>query len=176
MKIENIAWISLAARRSTKEQGQSPISHRVLRKIIENNQDVFAFFHPFFGHRHARERRDVLLGRRLRSRSINNRHVIETVFGFELGDERSDRRIFLADRDVNAVHAFALLIHDRIDCNRGFSRLTVADDEFPLAPADRDHRIDGLDAGFKRGINAFARHNARSDSLNRTRLGIRNWP
>ena len=45
---------------------------------------------------------------------------------------------FLADRDVNAEHAQALLIDDRIDCNRGLPRLPVADDQLALATPDRE--------------------------------------
>ena len=43
--------------------------------------------------------------------------------------------------------------------------LPVADDQLALAAADRDHRVDGLDAGLQRLANRLPVDNARRDAL-----------
>src|SRR5574344_2413815 len=136
MEIEDVARISLTAWGPAKKQRQGAVSNRVFGKIIKDDQDILPLLHPFLGHRHPSEGRDVLLRSRLRSRSVHYGDIIKTMFGFEFGNERSDRRILLADRHVNAVDAFALLIDDRINRDRGFAGLAVTDDELPLTPTD----------------------------------------
>ena len=42
------------------------------------------------------------------------------------------------------------LVFDGVQADRGLAGLTVADDEFSLATADRYHRVDGLDASLQR--------------------------
>ena len=62
---------------------------------------------------------------------------------------------FLPDGHVDAKNRLVgfmgrFLIDDRVDQYSGLACLPVPDDEFPLPPADRDHRIDGLDACLER--------------------------
>ena len=61
-----------------------------------------------------------------------------------------DGRLLLADRDVDADDALALLIDDGVDGDGGLAGLAVADDQLALAAADRDHRVDRLEAGLQR--------------------------
>ncbi len=68
----------------------------------------------------------------------------------------------MADGDVNAIHAFAFLIDDRVDCDCGLAGLTVADDQFALTAANWNHRINGFDAGLERLFNGLARHDTGS--------------
>ena len=58
---------------------------------------------------------------------------------FELAHHVGDRALLLADGDVDALNARALLIDDGIDGHRGLAGLAVADDELALAAADRHH-------------------------------------
>src|SRR5690606_36347057 len=92
-----------------------------------------------------------------------------------------DRRALLPDRDVDAAHLLVdiarvpvgLLVDDRVDRDRGLAGLAVADDELTLTAADRDHRVDGLDAGLHGLVHRLARHDAGSLELERaTRLGL----
>jgi hypothetical protein len=53
-----------------------------------------------------------------------------------------------------------LLVDDRVDGDGGLARLAVADDELALAAADRDHRVDGLEAGLHRLVHRLAGHDA----------------
>ena len=64
----------------------------------------------------------------------------------QLLDDGGHGRLLLADGHVEAAHVLALLVDDRVDGDGGLARLAVADDELALAAADRDHRVDGLDA------------------------------
>ena len=78
----------------------------------------------------------------------------------QLVDDRGDRRLLLADGDVEAEHVLALLVDDRVDRDGGLAGLAVADDQLALAAADRDHRVDRLDAGLHRLVHRLARDDA----------------
>src|SRR5690606_19315614 len=79
-----------------------------------------------------------------------------------------DRRALLTNRDVDAAHLLVdvaglpvgLLVDDRVDRDRGLAGLAVADDELTLTAADRDHRVDGLDAGLHGLVHRLACHDA----------------
>ena len=71
-------------------------------------------------------------------------------------DGLGHRRLLLADGDVDALHAEALLVEDRVDRDGGLARLAVADDQLALAPPDRGHGVDGLDAGLERLVHRLA--------------------
>jgi hypothetical protein len=47
-----------------------------------------------------------------------------------------DRRLLLADGDVDADNVLALLVDDRVDGDGGLAGLAVADDQLALAAAD----------------------------------------
>src|SRR5690606_14699348 len=67
-----------------------------------------------------------------------------------------DRRLLLADGHVDAVDAQPLLVEDGIDRDGGLARLTIADDQLALPAADRDHRVDRLDARLQRLLDRLA--------------------
>jgi hypothetical protein len=71
-----------------------------------------------------------------------------------------DGRLLLADGHVEAVNALALLIDDRVDRDGGLAGAAVADDQLALAAADRDHRVDGLQAGRQGLLDRLARRHA----------------
>src|SRR6185369_13467222 len=85
-------------------------------------------------------------------------------------DGLGDGRQLLADGHVDADQALALLVDDRVDRDRGLARLAVADDQLALAAADRDQRVDGLDAGLDRRVDALANDDAGGDALDRAGL------
>src|SRR5690606_2830417 len=58
-----------------------------------------------------------------------------------------------------------LRVDDRVDRDRRLAGLAVADDELTLATTDRDHRVDGLDAGLQRLVDRLALHDARGLEL-----------
>ncbi len=69
-----------------------------------------------------------------------------------------DGRLLLADGDVDALHAQALLIDDRIDGHGSLAGLAVTDDQLALSPTDRDHAVDGFDSGLERFGDRLALH------------------
>ena len=90
--------------------------------------------------------------------------------GERLGDA-DDRRHALADRDVDGDEARVLVVDDRVDRDRRLAGLAVADDQLALAAADRDHRVDRLQAGLHRLGDRLALDDAGRLELGRARLG-----
>ena len=68
-------------------------------------------------------------------------------------------------RAVDAYHAGVLLVHDRLEGDRGFTGLPVADDKLTLTATDRYHAVDGDNACFKRSIDAVAVDKRRGGTL-----------
>src|SRR5262249_17125414 len=68
-----------------------------------------------------------------------------------------------------------LLVEDGVKSNRGLAGLAVPDDQFALAAADRDQRIDRLEAGRHRLMHRFARDDAGGLDIHALSLA-RNWP
>ena len=58
-----------------------------------------------------------------------------------------------------------LVINDRIDRNRRLTRFPVTNDQFPLTPSDRRHRVHCLDPGLHRLVNRFPFGNACGNGL-----------
>src|SRR5438046_5804981 len=80
---------------------------------------------------------------------------LHRVMLFQALDHGGDRRVLLPDRDVDADDALPLLVDDRVDRDRGLAGTAVADDQLALAAADRNHRIDRLDAGLQRLLHGL---------------------
>src|SRR4029079_496639 len=84
---------------------------------------------------------------------------------FELAHDLSDRRALLTDGDVDAVELAALvsarvdrlLVDERVHRDGGLAGLTLADDQFALAAADRDQGVKRLEAGLDRLVDRLAR-------------------
>ena len=72
------------------------------------------------------------------------------------GHGARDGRPLLADGDVDADQVLALLVDDGVDGDGRLAGLPVADDQLALTAADRDHRVDGLDAGLDRRVHVLA--------------------
>src|SRR5262249_44484451 len=118
--------------------------------------------------RRAGVRRDVLEAGRVRGGRGYDRRVLHRVGPVQRRLHRGDRRALLADRDVDAADLLLrvaavpelLLVDDRVDRDRGLAGLAVADDQLPLAAADRRHRVDRLEAGLQRLVDLLAIHHA----------------
>ena len=178
VEVEHVARISFAAGRTLQEERDLAGSDGVLGEIVVNDERIHAVFHEPFAHRRAGIRCDVLVGGIIGRGGGDDDRVFEGTGGFECGDGAHDVRALLADGDVDRVNWAELrvtasetdfidlgLIDDRIDRDGGLAGATVADDEFALAAADRDHGIDGHDAGEQRLVHGFAGHDAGRDAL-----------
>src|SRR4026207_2253936 len=76
----------------------------------------------------------------------------------------------LADRHVEAEDPLPLLVDDRVDRDRGLAGAAIADDQLTLTAPDRDHRVDGLDAGLQRLLHRAPVHHAGGIALDRPEL------
>ena len=68
----------------------------------------------------------------------------------QLFDNARYGRFLLADGNVDADNILALLVDDSVERDRGLTGLAVADDKLTLAAADRNKRVDSLQAGLQR--------------------------
>ena len=89
---------------------------------------------------------------------------------FERLHHLRDGGALLPDRDVDTNHVAALLVDDRVERDRGLAGLAVADDQLALAAADRDHRVDGFDAGLQRLLHRLPVDDAGRQAFERIEL------
>ena len=123
-----------------------------------------------FAHGARGVRRDVLKRSRLGRRGSNHNGVVHrSGVGKGLHHLRN-RGALLPDPAINANYVAALLIDDGVENDRGFSGLAVSDDQLALSTADRNHAVDGLDAGLQRLTDWLAIQHARCDALQRVAL------
>src|SRR6202051_1827797 len=168
MQIEHVAGIGFAARRPAQQERHLAIGDRLLRQIVIDDDRVHAVVAEIFAHRAAGERRDVLHRRRIGCGRCNDDRIFQRALLFQHLDELGNRGTFLADRDVDAIQldlfvaggVERLLVQDGVERDRGLAGLAVADDQLALATADRDQRIDRLEAGRHRLVDRFARNDA----------------
>ena len=176
VQIEHVTRIRFAAGRTLQDQRHLAIRDGVLGKIIINDQRIHAVIHEPFAHRRAGERREILVGGGIRSGGRHDDRVWHRAGFFENADDARDVRLLLADRDVNAIERAeilvagcfgglvdARLVDHRVHADGGLAGGTIADDQFALAAADRDHRVDGHDAGLHRLADGFALDDAGRD-------------
>ena len=126
-----------------------------LGQIVVHDHGVHAVVAEVLAHGAARERREELHRRRVRGGGGDDDGVFERALLFQHLHELRDGGALLTDRDVHAVELLALgraggvqrlLIEDRVERDRGLAGLAVADDQLALAAADRDQRVDSLEA------------------------------
>src|SRR5258705_972254 len=168
MQIEHVAGIGFATRRAAQQERHLTIGDCLLRQIVIDDDRVHAVVAEIFAHGAAGERCDVLHRRRIGCGRRNDDRIFERALLFQHLDELGNRGALLADRDVNAIQldllvaggVERLLVEDGVERDRGLAGLAVADDQLALAAADRDQRIDGLEAGRHRLVNRLARNDA----------------
>ncbi len=171
VQVEDVARVRLAARRTAQQQRHLAVGVGVLRQVVVDRERVAALVEEVLGHRGAGVRRHELdRGGLVGGGGDDDRVVERAVLGERLGDLH-DRRHALADRDVDGHDARVLVVDDRVDRDRRLAGLAVADDQLALAAADRDHRVDRLQAGLQRLRDGLALDDAGSLELGRAHLG-----
>jgi hypothetical protein len=101
--------------------------------------------------------------------------MVRTTFDCLLADRDVDRvnraEVLVAGSEADLVDA--ALIDDGVDADGGLAGAAITDDELALAAADRDHGINGHDAGEEWLVDGLADHDAGGDFLDRVGfLGI----
>ena len=171
MEVEDVTGEGLAARRPSEQETELSIGIRVLREVVVDEQRVLALVQEVLAHRtpgergHPLDRRCLLGGRRDDDRVLHRAGIAQPL------DHLRDRRALLADRDVHADHVPATLVQDRVDRDRRLAGRAVSDDQLALAAADRDHRVDRLQARLQRLLHRLAADHARRLELERSALG-----
>ena len=173
VQVEDVTRVRLAARRAPQQQRQLAVRLGLLREVVVHDERGLAVVHPVLAHRAAGVRREVLEHRFVGRGGVDDDGVLHRAVLLEGRDGLRDRRALLADGDVDALHALAALVQDRVDRDRGLAGLAVADDELALAPADRGHRVDGLDPGLQRLVHRLAADDAGRLDLEPAHLGAR---
>ncbi len=109
MVVENIARISLTARRTSQQQGNLPVGGRLFGKIVINNQGVLAFITEIFSHGAAGIRGNKLQGRRITGTGRYDGGVFHGAVFFQDGMDLGNRRLLLTAGHIDAVNIGILL-------------------------------------------------------------------
>jgi hypothetical protein len=165
---EHVARIGFAARRAAQQERHLAVGDGLLRQVVIADQRVLAVVAEIFAHGAGGERRDELHRGRVGRGGGDDDRVFERPALLEHLHELRDGRALLADGDVDAVELFLvgarlmdrLLVQDRVENDGGLAGLAVADDQLALAAADRDERVDRLEAGRHRLMHRLARDDA----------------
>ncbi len=171
MQVEDVARVGLASRRTTQEQRHLAVGVGVLGEVVVHAQRVSALVEEVLGHgatgvgSHELDRGRFVGGCR------DDDRVVERAGFLERPGEADDRRHALADGHVHRDHAGVAVVDDRVDGDRRFARLAVADDQLALSTADRDHAVDGLQARLHRLLHRLTGDDARGLELGRAPLG-----
>ncbi len=120
-----------------------------------------------FGHRGCRIGREELQRCRFRSGGGDHGGVFHRAGFFEFFHQLRHCRPLLPDGDIEAVQlhrrvgfVVAFLVQNGIERDCGLAGLTVADNQLALTTANRDHRVNRLEAGRHRLMHRFTRDDA----------------
>ena len=130
----------------------------MLGQVIINHQHIPALGHKLLGHSAARVGGDELQRRGIGGPGIDHDGMGHRIIFLKDTDHLRHFALFLPDGYIDANQVAAALIDDGIQGNGRFAGGTVADNQFPLPPANGNHRIDSLDAGLHRRIYRLPHH------------------
>jgi len=167
MEIEHISRIGLTARGSAQEQGNFTVSLCVLGQIVIKDNRMAAVEHEIFTESGTGVWRKILKRCGFRRGRRDDDRVLHRTVAVQRGNDLCHGGGLLADGDIDADISASLLVDDRIQDDRGFPRLAVADDELSLASSDRDHGINCLDSRLHRLGNRLPCNNTGRDSFQR---------
>ena len=171
MAIKDIAGVGLTAGRTTQQQGHLTISLGLLGEVVVDHQGGLALVHERFGQGRAGVWSKVLKGCGLGGTRSYHDGVIESSLLPQHLNNVGHGCGLLSDGHINADDVFALLVDDRVDGNSGFARLTVANNQLTLAPANRNHGVDGGDARLHGLVHRLALDDARRHRFDQAGFG-----
>ena len=106
-------------------------------------------------------------GSRIGSAGVDHDGVAHGVIFFQDAHNLGNLALLLADGNVDADEVAAALVDNGVQRNGRLARRAVADDQLPLAPANGNHGVNGLDSGLHRRIHRLADHHVGSHLLHR---------
>ena len=160
VQVEHVARVRLAARRAAEQERHLAVGLGLLRQVVVDDEAVLAVLHPVLAHGAAGVGGEVLERGGIGRTGHDDDGVVHGAVLGEGGHGVGHRGLLEPDGDVDALHAEATLVDDRVDGDRGLAGLAVADDQLALTTTDRRHRVDGLDAGLQRLVHRLAADDA----------------
>ncbi len=171
MQVEDVAREGLAARRAAQQQRHLPVGVGVLGQVVVDAEGVAPLVGEVLAHGRAGVRSDVAQGGPGGRRGHDDDRVFHGAVLLEAAHQAGHSGGLLADGHVDADDVLALLVDDGVQGDGRLAGAAVADDEFALAAADGDHRVDGFDTGLQRLFDLLPVDDARGLELDRPELG-----
>ena len=167
VEIEHITGIRLTTGRTAQDQGNLAIGDCLFRQVVVNDKGVLTTVAEILADGGAGKRSIVLQRGGISSCGRNDNRVGHCAMGFERIDDVGHRRGFLSNGHIDAVDRVTtlktlFLIDYGVNGYGGLACLSVTDNQFALASADGDHRVDGFDAGLERLVHWLAVNHAGS--------------
>lgn len=113
-------------------------------EIVVNDQNVAPGVHIVLGHAGRGVGRNVGQSGRIVAFGHHDDCVRHCPFFLQDRNRFRHGRCALANGTVNTQHVLALLVEDGVDRDCGLAGLAVPQNQFPLAPADRDECVNNL--------------------------------
>src|SRR5712691_3401512 len=176
MQVEDVTRIGLPAGRAAEQEGNLAVGPGVLGQIVIDEQRILSLVHEVLAHRATGVGRQVPERGGVARGGGDDDRVIHRPPLLERGGDLRHGGGPLADGDVDADHALALLVDDGVERDRRLAGLAIADDQLPLAASDGNHGVDRLDAGLQRRVDGLAGDHPRGDLLHRRELLGRDRP
>ena len=165
MDVKDIAGKRFATRWTAQQQRKLAIGSRVLREVVVNNEHVPARFHKMLRDAGRRVGGNVGEPGRVIAFGHHDDRVIHCAFFAEVGDDLGDRGRTLTDGAIDAQHILIALVQNGVDRNGRLASLPVAENQFPLAAADRNESIDHDEAGLQRHGDRSTVHDGRGGAF-----------
>src|SRR5262249_6931993 len=127
----------------------------MLAQIVVDDERVLPAIAKMLAYRASGVGSDVLERSGLRRGGGYHQGVFHRTVAVQLLHQLRHGGTLLANRDVDALHPLAPLIDDGVERDRRFAGLLVADDQFALPTPDRTGRVNCLDPGLQRLVDAL---------------------
>src|SRR5918994_3634262 len=169
VQVEHVARIGLAAGGTTQDERELPVRRGLLGEVvIDTEGGLPLFIHEVLGNGTTGIWRDELEWCGIGGRGNYHDAVLHRARILQLLDHVGHCRAFLADGDIDADDSGPLLIDDGVNRDGRLAGAPVADDQLPLAAANWNHGVDGLDTGLKRLLNRLPHDDAGRHHLDLT--------
>ena len=165
MDVKDIAGKRFATGWAAQQQGKLAIGTGMVGEVVVNDEHVPARFHEMLRDAGRGVGGDVGEPGRVVAFGHDDDGVIHRAFFAQVGDDLGDGGRTLADGAIDAQHILVALVQNGVDRDGGLAGLPVAEDQFALAAADRNERIDDDEAGLQRHGDGSAVHDGRGGAF-----------
>ena len=148
MDVKDVAGKRLATRRSAQQQRKLAIGTGVVGEVVVNDEYVPARFHEMLRDAGRGVGGDIGEAGRVVAFSHDDDGVVHRAFLAQVSDDLGDGGRTLADGAIDAQHVLVALVENGVNRNGRLAGLPVPEDQFALAAADWNERIDNFDAGL----------------------------